>query len=145
MLRIRVKNRSTSNFTKDSSRCCNTSRLAARIIYLPNLQIIWRRTASLFHRLFWPQVNVLLGKKDLFWQLIFLILRFDLNTFYANSRTVFLILANWSTALLASDLQKPRISSPHFSIFVIYKLHKIVCWGGRRISLTLVLDSKIVS
>src|SRR3989338_8161899 len=33
MLRIRVKNRSTSNFTKDSSRCCNTSRLAARIIY----------------------------------------------------------------------------------------------------------------
>src|SRR3990167_809287 len=33
MLRIRVKNRSTSNFTKDSSCCCNTSRLAARIIY----------------------------------------------------------------------------------------------------------------
>src|SRR3990167_11418189 len=40
MLRIRVKNRSTSNFTKDSSRCCNTSRLAARIIYFFNFDIM---------------------------------------------------------------------------------------------------------
>src|SRR3972149_4170087 len=41
MLRIRVKNRSTSNFNKDSSRCCNTSRLAARIIYFFNFDIMF--------------------------------------------------------------------------------------------------------